>query len=320
MGTINKEDLFREIGEIDEAFVEEAERFRRRRNSALWARTVAVAASLVFCVSLGYGALVLTNDSDNTANMAGGVMEEAEQMYSMAEAGGGQTDSAGQENCVADEEPKAIPEEEPVENCVSASVESQQDCETTDGIPSASGEMEDAVSGTVQELESCLMKGETESLTWEAARENAVYGRYVDVQLPEGYEFTSGSRSESGLRVIWNKGTEEISISCRQTDESVSDWLVDVDSPREYDLGLYTIPLADSVPQELIQKVSNATFYPEQITLRIVEARSYQAEEQGDAAGWRTDIGILYSDNVLVEICGKGPSPEEIYALINLEN
>lgn len=334
MGNINREDLFREIGEIDEAYVEEAERFRRKRKTALWMRTGAVAASLLFCVGLGYGALRLTNVSNDTANMSGGAMEEAAQTYSMAEDSVGQNDRAGQENCAAAqgedisqengaeaEEPRAIPEKETAQDSDSTSGGIGQESATTDGIAQAPEENEDTASDKEQDLaESCLLKEETETLTWEAAREDAVYGRYVDVQIPEGYEFTSGSCTASGLRLIWSKGTEEITISCRQADESVSDWLVDVDDPREYDMGLYTIPLAESVPQELIQKVSNATFYADQVSLQIVEARSYQMEEQGDEALWRTQIGILYSGNVLVDIRSKGPSPEEIYALINLEN
>lgn len=334
MGNINREDLFREIGEIDEAYVEEAERFRRKRKTALWMRTGAVAASLLFCVGLGYGALRLTNVSNDTANMSGGAMEEAAQTYSMAEDSVGQNDRAGQENCAAAqgedisqengaeaEEPRAIPEKETAQDSDSTSGGIGQESATTDGIAQAPEENEDTASDKEQDLaESCLLKEETKTLTWEAAREDAVYGRYVDVHIPEGYEFTSGSRTASGLRLIWSKGTEEITVSCRQADESVSDWLVDVDDPREYDLGLYTIPLAESVPQELIQKVSNATFYADQVSLQIVEARSYQMEEQGDEALWRTQIGILYSGNVLVDIRSKGPSPEEIYALINLEN
>lgn len=169
-------------------------------------------------------------------------------------------------------------------------------------------------------VEELMVTMDTVDITWEAARADADYGRYVDVQVPEGYSYASGIRWAEGLRIIWSEGMEEISISCRRADESVSDWLVDIDNPEEYDLGLYTIPWADSVPGDLIQKVNNATFRPDQITQEIVAARSYQVQDQGDVGGWRTHIAILYSDNVLVEIRGKGPSPENIYELINLEN
>lgn len=342
MGKFSKEDLFREIGEIDAAFVEEAERIRGRRGTTPWIRGVAVAASLVFCVGLGYGALQLTNVSNDTANMSGGAMEAAQDVESMAEAGGGQDAQKGLEQCapeesrpqggdisaendaMAEKEFAPTPEEEPVGNSAATPTGGvRQEFDTASDSSSLPGDTEDAIQDMLQEKadqEVCLVQGDAETLTWEQAREDAVYGRYVDVVLPEGYTYASGSRSETGLRVIWNKGAEEITISCRQADEAVSDWLVDADSPREYDLGLYTIPLSESVPPELIQKVSNATFHAEQVTLEIVEARACQVEDQGDAAGWRTNIGILYSDNVLVDIYGKGPSPEEIYALINLEN
>ena len=36
MGKMNREDLFREIGEIDETHVEEARRVQRRRRAPSW--------------------------------------------------------------------------------------------------------------------------------------------------------------------------------------------------------------------------------------------------------------------------------------------
>ena len=58
MGRISREDLFREIGEIDETYVEEARRAGRSRRVKPWVGgTLAVAASLGFCVGLGYAAL-----------------------------------------------------------------------------------------------------------------------------------------------------------------------------------------------------------------------------------------------------------------------
>lgn len=340
MGNISKEDLFREIGEIDEAYVEEAERVRRRCKTAPWIRTMAAAASLLVCVGVGYGVLRLTDSSNNAASMSGGgAMEnaEAEITYSMAEENGGgemngQTQEAAydtgnsvgsgtKEAFLTDEE--AFPEEGAAQD--RAHKETGLPSQQPDSV-GVSAEKEDTISDATRPLstdpvcQEFCQASESEPLTWAAAREDAAYGKYVDVQVPEGYVYESGTRSQSALRVVWLKGMEEISISCHHADESVSDWLVNPDDPQEYDLGLYTIPWSESVPQELIQKVSNAVFYPGQITPEIVTARSYQVEEQGDVSGWRTDIGILYGDNVLVTIYGKGPSPEEIYALINLEN
>ncbi len=317
MGKIGKEDLFREIGEIDEAYVEEAQRVQRMHRKVPWVtKTLAAAASLVLCVGVGYGVLQLTDkgaeSSDSTANMAGELeIGSARQEFAAAEDGEDETLSAGG----AEEMEEQAPEEEPE----GGSLLSPEITELTESVG-----QEQQESSTVQDWladEETLQSGSgAADLTWEEARLDDAYGKYVDVQVPEGYSYTSGTRTNASLHVIWSKGMEEISISCRQADEAVSDWLVDTDHPEEYDLGLYSIPWCDSVPEELISKVSYATFYPGQITLEIVSARTYLTQESGDVSGYRTRIGILYSDNVLVEIISKGPSPEEIYAMINLEN
>lgn len=342
MGKMSREDLFREIGEIDEAYVEEARRAGRKRRAFPKAgRILAAAASLILCVGAGYAALSLTQDGmNNTGGTSGGAMEAAQDACSMAQENDQIADGAApeeQESQVMAQPDRladtALEAEEDmgqqvtdlsadIEGDAGEELEYKEDLEKEseireDGAEGA-GRDEETVQGAM--AESVSNEADAMILTWEAARTDANYGRYVDVQVPEGYSFTSGTRSASGLFVVWSKGMEEIDISCRQADESVSDWLVDTDIPEEYDMGLYSIPWADSVSEELIQKVNNATFRPDQITQEIVNARSYQVQEQGDASGWRTRIAILYSDNVLVEISSKGPSPEEIYGLLNLEN
>lgn len=347
MGKMSREDLFREIGEIDETYVEEAERVRRSRRISPWAgRTLVTAASLILCVGVGYVALQLTRGGMNgTDSAAGGnAMGAAQELYSMAEVYDQMTDGETPE-----EAPLELEEAEQDKEADQAQVEALSDLGVmADGTagslsePREEGAAEPANRQQVQgennntedeavlssltsdsSITECLKNMDQQmDLPWEVARMDAVYGYYVDVQVPEGYSYSSGTRSEQKLHVIWHKGmTEEISISCQHADESVSSWLVDTDNPEEYDLGLYPIPWADSMPGELRQKIESATFRSDQISQEIVTARSYQVEsDQGDVSGWRTQIAILYSNNVLVEIRSKGPSPEEIYALINLEN
>ncbi len=351
MGKMSREDLFREIGEIDEKYVEEAQRARRSRRISPWVgRTLVTAASLILCVGVGYAALQLTRGGmNNTDSAAGGsAMEAAQELYSMAEANDQMADGAApEETSLEMEEAQQNKEVASVQAQVEAPSDTDAKAGGTAGCGAAGSLSEPREEGAEQE--SSLTQGSNGiagdedglpaptskplvdsqekieplmELPWEMARTDAVYGHYVDVQMPEGYSYSSGTRSEQRLHVIWHKGmTEEISISCQHADESVSDWLVDTDNPEEYDLGLYTIPWAESMPGELRQKIECATFRPDQISQEIVTARSYQVEgDQGDVSGWRTQIAILYSDNVLVEIRSKGPSPEEIYALINLEN
>lgn len=340
MGKMSREDLFREIGEIDEAYVEEARRARRSRRMPPWVgRTLVTAASLAVCLGVGYIAFQMTQEGMggmsggmNDASDANGIaMEAAQEEYSL---------TGGAEEAAPAEAPQSQDGAVPLQGAAMDIVTEAEKAESGGGeigglsqssLESKEVEEESAVrdTGPVQEnasdemhqnilTETCYAM-DAMDLPWEAARTDAVYGRYVDVQVPEGYSYTSGTRSASTLHVIWHRGMEEISISCQHADEAISDWLADMEKPEEYDLGLYTIPWAESVPEELIQKVNCATFLPDQISQELVTARSYQAQDQGDVRGWRTQIAILYSDNVLVEIRSKGPSPEEIYGLISLD-
>lgn len=334
MGKISKEDLFREIGEIDEAYVEEAERVRRTRRTAPWVtKTLAAAASLAFCVGVGYGALQLMDtgtgsSSDSTANQAGGMpMESIREEYAVEENQENETLTAEEAEGIAEPEAAEAERNDSLSSIIdTAGVRGEQDLAESiqqyEETGAGKDEMEEGtpIQEALQDREVLQSGMGGADLTWEAARMDAVYGKYVDVQVPEGYSYTSGIRSDTGLHVIWTKGMEEISVSCRQADESVSDWLVNAECPEEYDLSLYPIPWSDSVPEELYSKVIYATFVPEQLTPEIVAARTYQVQEEGDVSGCRTQINILYSDNVLVEINSKGPSYEEIYALINLQN
>ena len=85
-----------------------------------------------------------------------------------------------------------------------------------------------------------------------------------------------------------------------------------MDEINNYDLALYPIPRASSVPKELRQIVDNPIFYAEELTQDAVWARAYKTGETGDSDGWRMTFSVIYGDTV-VEIRGKGVNPEWIY-------
>lgn len=84
---------------------------------------------------------------------------------------------------------------------------------------------------------------------------------------------------------------------------------------KNYDLSLYPVPRADSVPEELWEIVDCPIFSIEELTLAAVKARAYRVNEAGDTDGWHMHFGVLY-DDVLVEVSAKGLSPETIFDLL----
>ncbi|NLD50762.1 MAG: hypothetical protein GX660_26780, partial [Clostridiaceae bacterium] len=82
-----------------------------------------------------------------------------------------------------------------------------------------------------------------------------------------------------------------------------------------YDLSLYPIPRADSVPDELREIVNNPVFLIDELTLDTVRARTYEISDSGDEPGARMRFGVLYGD-ILVELSIKGATPEAMFEIL----
>jgi len=91
--------------------------------------------------------------------------------------------------------------------------------------------------------------------------------------------------------------------------------LTSVDDKKNYDLSLYPIPRADSVPDELREIVDNPIFSAEELTLEAVYCRAYKVDDAGDTDGWRMIFSVKYGD-VIVSVSTKGVEPEWLYQQI----
>lgn len=148
------------------------------------------------------------------------------------------------------------------------------------------------------------------------ARENAEYGAYLPSQAPSGYvqysithTWGEGDDSLSGL---WTKGMRELRWSITSLTEAAQKRITSIEDTVNYDMGLYSIPLAESVPKELWGIVNDPIFRAEEITLDVVWKRAYQVQDTGDVSGYRMQFSVLYGD-VVVEINSKGVDPEWVY-------
>jgi hypothetical protein len=82
-----------------------------------------------------------------------------------------------------------------------------------------------------------------------------------------------------------------------------------------YDLALYPIPRAESVPKELREIVNDPIFIIDDLTLEAVKARSYEVRDTGDVSGPRMGFSVLYGE-ILVKLNVKGASPEEVFDML----
>lgn len=159
-----------------------------------------------------------------------------------------------------------------------------------------------------------------DTITQSEAREDEAFGAYLPQNLPAGFGFEAAYRRTDWhsdyLMARWNKGMAEISWLVSPLQESDKTRMTAVEDTKNYDLSLYPIPRADSVPMELREIVENPIFNSEELTLDVVKARAYEVKDAGDVSGARMRFAVLYGD-VLVQITVKGATPEAVFAMLS---
>lgn len=156
-------------------------------------------------------------------------------------------------------------------------------------------------------------------LTLSQAQGDPDFGAYVPQHMP-GFNFESAWRivnqQRDGLRLNYVKGMRylTLTISRKTTDDEAR--IVDLSKPETYDLALYPIPRAESLPNELREIVNNPVFKAEDLSLKAVKTRAYTVNDAGDDnTGYRMNFSVLYGD-VVVELNVKGGQPEDIFNIL----
>lgn len=152
----------------------------------------------------------------------------------------------------------------------------------------------------------------TRSLTEEEARKDKTLGGYVPITLPRGYVFESAAvnldSEEENLWLCWTRGMDSIMLSFTRTENPPD--TVDTGKPETYDQRMYTIPYAESVPEEYRQSVNDPVFAREDFSLEMIESRMISYSDSGDTDTPRGNFRVLGSDGVLVRFSGRGTAQE----------
>lgn len=157
-------------------------------------------------------------------------------------------------------------------------------------------------------------------LSLDEARADADFGAYLPQNVPSGFTFESATRfinqRSDYLSALWMMGMGNIHwrVSLLEEDDKVR--ITSVADTKNYDLALYPIPRAESVPGELREIVENPIFYKEELTLDTVRARTYAVQDAGDISGPRMRFSVLYGDT-LVELNVKGVSAEVMFDILH---
>lgn len=154
------------------------------------------------------------------------------------------------------------------------------------------------------------------TLTLSEAQNDTDFGAYMPDAVPSGYVEESIRRykdqNNDYLSGLWTRGYDELNWQVSLYTEQDANRLTGIDETKNYDLSLYPIPRADSVPDELREIVNNPIFIAEELTLDAVYSRAYKAGESGDSDGWRMAFSVKYND-IIVKISSKGVDPEWVY-------
>ncbi len=155
-----------------------------------------------------------------------------------------------------------------------------------------------------------------ETLTLAQARADAVFGRYMFAAAPQGFAFETARRHQDDrqnyLTALWSRGYDDLTWRVHAETESDRERLVAAADTQAYDLTLYPIPHAESVPEELWETVNDPVFRIDELTREVVWRRAYTLDESGNFDGWQLHFSVLYGDTV-VEVISKGVSPDWVY-------
>ena len=148
------------------------------------------------------------------------------------------------------------------------------------------------------------------------------FGQYMPSELPVGFGDAIIRRFQfqdsNYLSGMWSRGMDDLTWVVEPYSEDDAHRLTSVNDKINYDLSLYPIPRADSVPDELREIVDNPIFEAEELTLETVYCRAYKVDDAGDTDGWRMKFSVKYRD-VIVSVSTKGVDPEWLYQqLMNL--
>ncbi len=155
-----------------------------------------------------------------------------------------------------------------------------------------------------------------DALTHEGALNDPTYGAYMLREAPDGFAAESIRRykdqTANFLSGLWTRGYDELHWRVYTISTADETRLTGVADRKNFDLSLYPIPRASSVPEELREIVDHPIFFADELTLDVVWARAYKTGETGDSAGWRMEFSVKYGD-ILVEVRAKGVDPEWVY-------
>ena len=217
--------------------------------------------------------------------------------------------------------PEAAPESEMEQtNGSSDSVDKEQASGIEDTDSMKQGSTQDLNQKVGQAAVTEALKDTRVDITETEARQLTTIGKYIPTTLPAGYVWESGKTYAEGedstgayVSLNWSRGMDSIHLTI-STVEYEDLLLTDVTAKETYDVHLYEIPYAETVPAEYREIFNEPIFTEADFTLEIVEKRIKSVADLGDTDTPRGQCAVLYEEGVLVRFNGRGTA-EEIWEM-----
>lgn len=214
-----------------------------------------------------------------------------------------------------------------INNSISNSIQEAggEQFKENDGEDAQKSEITDGMSGAEVEMAEPEDLIGSANITLEEARSLSIMGAYIPQVIPDGYKVESVRQNADEVVLLWSKGMDTIRILVTgehafeqgvkpEEQAGIRERLIDTSKPETYNVHLYDIPYAETVPSEYWQCFDHPIFREEDMTREIVEARMKVVEDAGDTATPRGNFAVLYENGILVEF-SVDASVEEVWEM-----
>lgn len=153
----------------------------------------------------------------------------------------------------------------------------------------------------------------------EEAKADEEFGKFMPDFIPDGFWAESikhyKDETYNYLSGLWSFRYDDIRWKISYADEYAESRRTSADDIVNYDLSLYPIPRADSVPEELREIVDNPVFLAEEVDIDVIYRRTTYMIDAGEGEGYRINFSIKVGA-LVIEIRTDGITPETLYDMI----
>lgn len=155
-------------------------------------------------------------------------------------------------------------------------------------------------------------------LTQQQAYAHEAFGQVLPRTILSGFSLegiTLYRREPLSLFAVYTKGLSTLDIRVHKAAEEDLKRLTSPGQTERYDMSLYPIPLADSVPQELMAVVDCPVFRAEELTKEVLERRAYTLNDEGEGRATHMRFAVLCGDTV-VEYTVNGADAAQVLQMV----